>query len=280
MTLAQAIADALPRLAPVSDAPRQDAELLLGRLLGFSRAQLFSRLETPIPPATAAAFEVDLQRRARGEPVAYILGEWGFWTLILSVSPAVLVPRPETEVLVEWALQCLMPLSTPRVADLGTGSGAIALALASERSDIRMTGVDLCGDALAVARGNGERLRLPVQWVQADFGEWLAAAPAHDLVVGNPPYIAARDPHLPALRFEPAMALTDGHDGLNALRAIIAAAPAALKPGGWLLLEHGYDQAEPVQKLLRDAGFIDVETRHDLGDQPRASGGRWAGAGR
>jgi release factor glutamine methyltransferase len=274
MTLAHAIANAIPRLAAVSDSPRQDAERLLAELLGLSRAQLFSRLEAALSPPVQTRFEQWLERRARGEPVAYILGERGFWTLNLTVSPAVLVPRPETEGLVEWALAVLAGQHAPRVADLGTGSGAIALALASERPDADVTGIDLSAAALAVARDNADRLRLPVTWAEADFADWLSTAPADfDLLVSNPPYIAAGDPHLEALRFEPAMALTDGHDGLNALRAIVAGALQCLRPGGGLLVEHGHDQATAVRALFVSAGFTGVETRADLAGLDRLTGG-------
>lgn len=274
MTRAQAIAQAIERLRPVSDSPRQDAEWLLGHRAGYSRAQLFARLDEPLPADEARAFASDLERRARGEPVPYILGEQGFWTLSLQVTPAVLVPRPETELLVEWALS-LLPTDRPcRVADLGTGSGAIALALASERSAWAITGVDLSAEALAVARDNGERLGLSVDWVEADFEEWLdAEGPRQDLILSNPPYVAAGDPHLLALRHEPLMALSDGHDGLNALRRLVAAAPRRLGSGAHLLLEHGYDQGAAVRQLFLDGGYEAVETRQDLGGRERATGG-------
>ena len=274
MTLALAIADAIGRLQAVSDSPRQDAEWLLAHLLGYSRAQLFTRLDHPLPQGDLDRFKALITRRAKGEPVAYLTGEKGFWTFSVAVNSAVLVPRPETELLVEWALEWLKPLASPRVADLGTGSGVIALALILERPDAHVTGVDLSADALAVARDNAAQLRAQVDWVEADFGEWLLTnGPEHDLIVANPPYIAARDPHLDALRFEPRMALTDGHDGLNALRAIIAHAALRLRAGGRLMVEHGYDQASAVQTLMTDAGFTEVTTRHDLGGQPRATAG-------
>ncbi len=276
MTLAEAIASAVPRLTAVSDSPRQDAEYLLAAPLALSRAQLFSRLDQPLSPDMAVLFERSLARRARGEPVAYILGERGFWTFSLKVTPAVLVPRPETEGLVAWALEVLDGRSTPKVVDLGTGSGAIALALACERPDARVTAIDLSPEALTVAAENGQRLQLAVRWEQADFGDWLhRPGDRLDLIVSNPPYVAAQDPHLAALRFEPAMALTDGHDGLNALRSIIAAAPRRLQSGGWLLLEHGHDQGVAVRQLLTGTGFAAIETRRDLAGLERLSGGRW-----
>lgn len=255
-----------------SDTARADAELLLAHVLGLTRAQLFTRAAEPVCARDAEAYADLIRRRARGEPVAYLCGEKGFWTLTLKVDGSVLVPRPETELLVEWALQCAPPQA--RIADLGTGSGAIALALAAERPDAQVTAVDLSDDALRVARGNAQSLGL----TRVDFrdGSWLEplAGEAYDLVVSNPPYIAMGDPHLADLRYEPLMALTDGHDGLNALREIVREAPAALVPGGWLLLEHGYDQAAAVRALLADAGFQAIESRRDLGGHERCSGGR------
>lgn len=273
-TLARAIADASARLRAVSDSPRQDAEILLSHELGYSRAQLFTRLNEPLKGDDASRFDAQIARRAKGEPVAYLLGEKGFWTFSVTVSPAVLVPRPETELLVEWALEVLKPLHQPRVADLGTGSGIIALALKLERPDAEVIGIDLSADALAVARGNAQQLGVAIEWAEADFAEWLVTdGPPHNLIVANPPYIAARDPHMDALRFEPSMALTDGHDGLNALRSIIANAPQRLLGGGSLLVEHGYDQREAVKVLFAEAGFLHITTRQDLGGQPRATGG-------
>jgi release factor glutamine methyltransferase len=279
MTRAEAIARAVARLRLTSESPRQDAEWLMARHAGYTRAQLFARLDEPLPASEARGFEADIERRARGEPVAYLLGEQGFWTLRLAVSPAVLVPRPETELLVEWALALMPPASPLAVADLGTGSGAIALALASERPRARLTAVEFSPEALAVARGNGERLRLTVAWVEADFIEWLHAdGPPQQLILSNPPYVAAGDPHLHALRHEPLIALSDGHDGLNALRSLVAAAPQRLPAGGHLLLEHGFDQGEAVRKLFQERGFTAVETRRDLAGQERATGGCWPGA--
>lgn len=276
MTLAQALQDAATRIASVSDSPRQDAEWLLAHRLAYSRAQLFTRLQEPLEAHDAAAFEADVRRRARGEPVAYLRGRQGFWTFEVSVNADVLVPRPETELLVEWALAHLQSQTAPQVADLGTGSGVIALALQLERPDARVTGVDLSPEALAVAADNAATLGVDLIWERADFTEWLLAPGApQDLIVSNPPYVAAGDPHLPALRFEPLMALSDGHDGLNALRALIAHAPKRLRSGGALLVEHGFDQATAVQALFTAAGFKRVETRQDLGGQPRATGGIW-----
>lgn len=273
-TLGEALVAAQARLAPVSDSPRLDAELLLAHAGGLNRAQIFMRLHEPLAAATRTEFETLVARRARQEPVAYITGEKGFWTLTLKVTPAVLVPRPETELLVEWALQLLRDRPRPRIADLGTGSGALALALAAEREDAQVSATDVSDEALAVARLNAQQLGL--QRVAFHHGSWFGALPeAHyDLIVSNPPYIARDDGHLAALRHEPMLALTDGADGLNALREIVAGAPARLAPGGGLLLEHGYDQGAAVRALLADAGFVDIETRRDLGGHERASAGR------
>ncbi|PPE73488.1 peptide chain release factor N(5)-glutamine methyltransferase [Solimonas fluminis] len=274
MTLTEALAWATQRIGAASDSPRQDAEILLAHQLGLSRGQLFTRLREPLRAADAEAFEDLVARRARQLPVAYLTGEKGFWTLLLKVTPAVLVPRPETELLVEWGLECLQACELPQVADLGTGSGAIALALASERPEAAVIATDASAEALAVARGNAADLGL--ERVQFRCGHWCAPLEGgrFDLIVSNPPYIRAADEHLPALRHEPLSALTDGADGLQCLREIAATAPVLLRPGGWLLLEHGYDQGEAVRGLLRQAGLADIATRRDLGGQERATGGR------
>lgn len=274
MNIGEALMSAQAQFAPVSDSPRLDAELLLGHVLGLTRTQLFVRLHDAVAADARSEFEALVKRRARAEPVAYLTGEQGFWTLTLKVTPAVLVPRPETELLVEWALQCVAHCQQPRIADLGTGSGAIALAIATERTDAAVTATDYSDEALAVARDNARQLGL--QRVAFRSGNWLDALPdpGYDLIVSNPPYIARHDAHLAALRHEPLMALTDGDDGLNALREIIRGAAAKLKAGGALLLEHGYDQGAAVRALLQEAGFAQVETRRDLAGHERASGGR------
>ena len=275
MSISGALAAAARGLAASSDSARADAEILLAHQLGLSRAQLHARGGDPLGAAEAKAFEGDLERRRRGEPVAYITGEKGFWTLTLAVGPEVLVPRPETELLVEWALQLLAAQQPAQVADLGTGSGCIALALAAERPRAAITAIDLSAAALDRARANAAQLGFPhLRFQQAGFAEFLASNPRRfDLLVSNPPYVAAGDPHLQALRHEPLQALTDGADGLQCLREIIAAAPMALAPGGWLLLEHGHDQGGAVRELLRAAGFVSVDTRRDLAGHERATAG-------
>ena len=276
MTIGETLMAAQLQLAPISDSPRLDAEILLGHVLGLSRAQLFVRLHGAVDATARTEFETLVKRRARAEPVAYLTGEKGFWTLTLKVTPAVLVPRPETELLVEWALELLRARVQPRVADLGTGSGAIALAIAVERADAAVTATDYSDAALELARENAQQLGL--QRVNFCSGNWLDALPdaRYDLIVSNPPYIARDDSHLAALRHEPLMALTDGGDGLNALREIIAGARARLSSGGALLLEHGYDQAAAVRGMLQQAGFARIETRRDLSGHERASAGACA----
>ncbi|MEQ1440457.1 peptide chain release factor N(5)-glutamine methyltransferase [Fontimonas sp. SYSU GA230001] len=273
MTLGQCLMSAQARIAAVSDSPRLDAELLLGQVLGLSRARIFAQLHDELPPAQAQHFEALVARRAAGEPVAYLVGTRGFWTFDLAVTPAVLVPRPETELLVEWGLELLRGVAQPRIVDLGTGSGALALALASERADAQVDATDLSVEALAVARANADRLGRSVCF---RHGDWFGALGGrrYDLIVSNPPYIAHDDPHLAILRHEPLAALTDGGDGLGALRAISAGAARHLADDGWLLVEHGYDQGAAVRALFSRAGFVDVSTRRDYAGQERATAGR------
>jgi release factor glutamine methyltransferase len=222
----------------------------------------------------AAAFRAGLARLVAGEPLAYLTGEQEFHGLLLRVGPQVLVPRADTEVLVDWAIE-LLNGNPPaaEVLDLGTGSGAIALAIAHASPAARVSAVDASADALAIARANGERLGLNVEWIESDW--WAALAQRRfDLIVSNPPYIAGGDAHLAALHHEPLMALTPGGDGLDALRHIAAGAALHLRPGAWLLLEHGYDQADAVTSLLHSHGLHEVQTRHDLAGHPRCTGAR------
>ncbi|MES0874500.1 peptide chain release factor N(5)-glutamine methyltransferase [Sinimarinibacterium thermocellulolyticum] len=274
MRLGEALMAAQARIAPVSDSPRLDAELLYAHVSGLGRAQQLARLHSAVEAGDLARFEALVARRARGEPVAYLTGSRGFWTLDLRVSPAVLVPRPETELLVEWGLELLAGRHAPRIADLGTGSGAIALALASERADARIVATDVSAAALAVARANAQALGFDrVTFVE---GHWFEALPpgAFDLLVSNPPYIAHDDPHLVDLRFEPLQALTDGADGLNALREIVGGAMRHVVDDGWLLVEHGHDQAAAVRALFAEAGFCDIATRSDYAARERATAAR------
>lgn len=271
-SLAQAL-----RQAQQAGLDRVDAHLLLGHVLQRDRSWLIAHDDETLRAADQARFDALVRRRLDGEPVAYLLGEREFHGLMLQVSPAVLVPRPDTETLVEWALACLgaCPAPRPRVIDLGTGSGAIALALRHRWPSAQVTALDASADALAVASANAARLQLPVRFLLSDW--WQAVAgETFDLAVSNPPYIAGDDPHLPALRHEPRQALTPEGDGLGAIRTLISAAPAHLTPGAWLLIEHGWDQGPAVQALLRNAGFRAVETRQDLAGRDRCTGGQYA----
>jgi release factor glutamine methyltransferase len=272
MTLAQALAQ-----ASTEGVDRLDAQLLLGHLLGQSRGWLIAHDDDELSQETASAFKTLCARRAAGEPFAYLVGEREFHGLSLQVSPAVLVPRPDTETLVDWALELLAGELAhrpwPEVIDLGTGSGAIALALKHRHPAARVSAVDLSAEALAVARGNAQRLGLAVDFHAGSWWQPLAGR-RFDLVVSNPPYIAGADPHLAALTHEPTLALTPGGDGLDAIRTIVDGSPAHLPPGGWLLLEHGWDQASAVAALLQAAGFETVSTRTDLGGRDRCTGAR------
>lgn len=280
MHTASTLAECL-RQAQTQGVARLDAQMLLLHSLQrplHNRAWLLAHDSDTLTPVQAAAWQDALQRRLQGEPVAYITGRKDFFGLTLLVDARVLDPRPDTETLVEWALACLPEPTTengsPRILDLGTGSGAVALALQHVRPDASVWAVDASEDALAVARANASRLQLGVQCIASD---WLNAVDVQhtgrfDLIVSNPPYVAEDDPHLAALTHEPLQALTSGPDGLHDTRQIIAQAPTFLSPGGWLLLEHGWDQAAPVRALLREAGFEQVQSRHDLGGIERCTG--------
>ena len=256
-----------------------DAEFLLVHVLGKSRSWLFAHRDDLAPETCAAPFRSLVDRRAAGEPVAYLTGQRGFWRFDLAVSPATLIPRPETELLVELAVERL-PVDRPlRIADLGTGSGAIALALAFERPRAHVVATDASAAALDVARANAAALQL--RNVEFREGDWLSplAGERFDLIASNPPYIALGDPHLGEgdLRFEPASALSSGADGLDALRAITGRAPAHLGDDGWLLVEHGWDQGAAVHSLFAAVGFIEVETARDLEGRDRVTLGCWPG---
>ncbi len=271
LTIAQALAR-----AATCGVDRLDAHLLLGHVLARSRTWLLAHDTDLLDAEAQARYLALLARRAEGEPAAYLLGDKEFFGLNLRVTPDTLIPRPDTETLVHWALEHLPADQPRRVLDLGTGSGAIALALAHERPQADVTAVDASAGALQVALDNAAALGLRLR---GRLGSWFApvAGERFELIVSNPPYIAEGDPHMAALRFEPESALTAGPDGLDDLRQIVAQAPDHLPPGGWLLLEHGYDQAEAVQTLMRQRGFVEVSTRFDLGQQARCTGARWPG---
>jgi release factor glutamine methyltransferase len=267
-------------LQAMSESPRLDAELLLGHVLGLSRAGLIARGSEPVAMISERAYADLIDRRLQGAPVAYLTGTREFWSLPLTVTPAVLVPRPETELLVELALQRIPErrahpsasrASVGSVLDLGTGSGAIALAIASERPGLRVTGVDISPAALEVAIQNSRDLGLThIDW---RLGSWFEAVPGEkfDVIVANPPYVAATDSALQTLRAEPAIALSAGPTGLDALCDIARAAASHLRDGGWLLLEHGSDQAPDVARLLESQGFAKVRSQNDFSGRPRVT---------
>jgi release factor glutamine methyltransferase len=281
-----------------SDSPQLDAELLLAQVTGWSRTRFRAFPEQHVSLVQATAFEQLVAKRAAGEPVAYVLGQQEFWSLPLQVNAATLIPRPDTECVVEQALTLNLPAQA-RVLDLGTGTGAIALALACERPDWDITASDFVDAAVALAQSNSAALNLPIQVVKSHWFDQLAAVcfdqrsnrrgdqrrdlqrdlsgdQGFDLIVSNPPYIAKTDHHLIEgdVRFEPASALVSGADGLDDIRHIVAAAPRWLNAGGWLLLEHGYDQAQAVRELLDQQGFDQVHSRKDYGRNDRMTLGQ------
>lgn len=274
VNVAELLREAAGRLSG-ADA-RHEAEQLLLHVLGVERAWLFAHATDAVDPDARQRFELLVTRRAEGHPLAYLVGRRGFWTLDLQVNTATLIPRPETELLVEQALARLPDDDMVRVADMGTGSGAVALSIASERPLATVMATDVLGPALAVAVKNAQAHGLENVWFRR--GHWFVAlgADRFDMIVSNPPYIAAGDPHLAQgdLRFEPPPALASGADGLDAIREIVAGAPEHLVPGGWLLLEHGWDQGEAIRALLEQAGFVDAQTVQDLEQRDRVTLGR------
>ncbi len=270
-TVAEILTLAARALAQRSDSPRLDAEVMLGSVLGIGRAALIVRGAQPMAGEALRRYQSLVDRRVAGAPVAYLTGTREFWSLPLKVTSAVLVPRPETETLVALALQRLPPDQERSILDLGTGSGAIALAIAAERPRARVTGADVSPAALDVARDNARALALPqVAW---RLGSWFDAVVGQrfDMLVANPPYVAASDPALKTLAAEPELALNGGPTGLAALASIAAGAAAHLEPGGWLLLEHGSTQGPDVGLLLRRHGFSGVQTHDDHAGTPRVT---------
>jgi release factor glutamine methyltransferase len=270
---ADAVAALRERLAEASPTAALDAELIVAGVLGTGRAALAGDPDRALAAEELFALESLVRRRLAGEPVAYLTGRREFWSLDLEVTPAVLVPRPETELLVERALAVLAGVRDPAVLDLGTGSGAIALAIASTRPDAAVTATDSSMAALAVAERNARRLGLSN--VSFLAGDWYAPVEGgrFDAIVSNPPYVAAGDPALAALAHEPAFALVAGRDGLAALAAVAAGARVRLQPGGWLIVEHGANQGAAVRDLLAGAGLAAVATHSDLAGRERASEG-------
>ena len=260
---------------------RADASALLLFVLNKPRSYLFSWPEAELSAEQEHHFFELVTQRKQGQPVAHLLGEREFWSLPFKVNPSTLIPRPDTETLVEWALE-LVPNQPAQVMDLGTGTGAIALALASERPAWKVLALDVQADAVALAQQNTNALELEsrVQVRQSDWFEAVEAKRDWDLIVSNPPYIEEGDHHLMLgdVRFEPKTALTSGRDGLDAIRQLIHQAPDYLVAGGWLLLEHGFEQAQAVAELLAQRGFEHIQTRQDLGGQPRITSGCWGQA--
>lgn len=276
MTLADFLQKATATLAATSPSPRLDAEVLAMHVTGLTRTALITRAGVALSDDQEARLRDLVERRSQGEPVAYLTGTREFWSLDLTVTPEVLIPRPETELLVEQTLMRIPSDAACLIADLGTGSGAIALAIASERPRCRVMATDASPAALAVARGNARRLGIGnVEFLE---GEWFAplAGLTFDLIASNPPYIAAADPHLSQddVRFEPRTALVSGGDGLDAIRLIAVQASAHLQSGGWLLLEHGYDQATAVRAMLGTNGLTDITSFADLAGHARVTVGR------
>lgn len=269
MTLAQAL-----RQAQSLGLERLDAQWLLLALLGRpaqDRAWLLAHDDQALPDDAEERWASWLQQRQQGVPLAYLIGRKSFYNLDLQVDARVLDPRADTETLVDWAVECVRELTSPAVLDLGTGSGAVALAVAHLCPQARVSASDVSPDALAVAQGNAQRLGLPVQFA---LGDWFLpwAGQRFDLIASNPPYVAESDPHWPGLRHEPRLALAAGADGLDALRGLVDQAAAHLHPGGWLLMEHGHDQADAVQALLHARGWQQVQSRLDEAGIRRCTG--------
>lgn len=271
-SVASALQQAQVTLA-ATDNPRLEAGLLMCHLLGWHNTKLISHSDQALSASQLSDFVHLVARRHNGEPSAYIVGERAFWSLDLKVTSDTLIPRPDTETLVEQALALLDGKTSPRVLDMGTGSGAIALSIAKERPDAHVEASDFSLQALDVAKNNAQRLRINIQaW---HHGSWFSALPEHhprfDLIVSNPPYIANNDPHLPSLQYEPLSALVAGQDGLDDIRLLIQQAPNYLLPNGYLALEHGYDQAPAVEQLFAAKSYTGLEQKKDLAHIIRAS---------
>ncbi|MCG8042380.1 MAG: peptide chain release factor N(5)-glutamine methyltransferase [Candidatus Thiodiazotropha taylori] len=275
-TLKQALLTAQQSLSGIADNPELEAAMLLCHLLDKPKSHLYAWSEAILSESQQQHYQQLIEQRQQGTPIAYILQQREFWSLSLRVTPDTLIPRAESELLVERALIHLEGCHNPIAADLGTGSGAIALALASERPDARVAATDLQQAALSIAQENARRLGL--QNLLFHAGDWCAALPKgerFDLILSNPPYIETGDPHLTQgdLPYEPRSALVSGEDGLDDIRTIIEQAPARLKQNGWLILEHGYNQADAVRRLMQSAGMSGIRSHTDLAGQPRVTEG-------
>lgn len=266
-----ALADAIKRLTPVSDSPRLDAELLLARALDVPRSYLFAHPEDELDTAALGRFLTTIESRTQGAPLAYITGQKEFWSMNLMVTCDTLVPRPETEVLVDQVLLRIPPGDVMKMLDLGTGSGAIALAIAKERPVCDVTATDFSAAALAVAAENARQHSLPN--IEFLLGDWLepVAGQMFDIIATNPPYVPSEDPDLERLKQEPLAALASGPDGLDAIRRIAVDALLVIKPGGSLLIEHGDEQHAAVAQILREAGWKDTGVTNDLARIPRVT---------
>ena len=276
LTIREALERAASQLTPGSATARLDAEVLLSKALGVPRHQPYAFPERKLTPETADRYRALIEGRAKGEPVAYLIGEQEFWSLSLQVTPATLIPRPETERLVELALELIPPDAAWRIADLGTGSGAIALAIASERPRCRVVATDISTEALAVARNNAERLSLEA--IEFRNGDWFKGLDdkLFELVVCNPPYVAENDPHLSRgdVRFEPAGALVSIDNGLGAIRHICEGSGGVLLEGGCLILEHGFNQGPAVRELMSTSGYTEIRQFQDYSGHDRVTRGR------
>ncbi|QKI89935.1 peptide chain release factor N(5)-glutamine methyltransferase [Thiomicrorhabdus xiamenensis] len=277
-TIQRALLEASEKLSACSfiDSPKLEAEILLGHLLGCRRSYFYTWPEKLLSAEEAEQFQALCKQRLSGQPIAHIIGSREFWGLELKVSADTLIPRPDTETLIETALELLSATPQALILDLGTGTGAIALALKSELPQADITAVDFSAAALGIAKENAKRLDLPVTFIQGSWCQPLTTEQRFHLIASNPPYIEEQDPHLQQgdVRFEPLSALTSGHDGLDDIRLIAEQAWAHLLDNGWLILEHGYNQAQAVQQILAQNGYQQIQTRCDYGGNQRITFGQ------